>query len=187
MNIRNNKQLIDFISKGKKVNFVLFWGHQPSADGSITKSCFSQWYKAPFVIDGNRYNTAEHYMIAEKARLFGDENTLNRILKAKNPAEAKKLGRLVIGFNEEKWLEHRFDIVCRANYAKFSQDSRLKQFLINTGNKVMVEASPVDKIWGVGLSATHDHIYNPRLWKGLNLLGYALMVVREQLLNPIES
>ena len=183
MNIKSNKELIEFISKGKKVKFVLFWGHQPSTDGSITKSCFSQWYKASFTIDGIKYNTAEHYMMAEKARLFNDESVLNRILKARSPGEAKKLGRLVNGFTNEKWLEHRFDIVCRANYAKFSQNPKLKQFLINTGTKILVEASPVDKIWGVGMASTHDHIYNPRLWKGLNLLGYTLMVVREQLLN----
>ena len=184
MNIKSNKELIEFISKGKKVKYVLFWGHQPSADGSITKSCFSQWYKAPFEIDGHIYPTAEHYMMAEKARLFNDESVLNRILKAKSPGEAKNLGRLVKGFNEEKWLEYRFDIVCKANYAKFSQNPKLKQFLINTGTKVLVEASPVDKIWGVGLAAADKHIYNPRLWKGLNLLGYALMMTRKQLLKP---
>jgi ribA/ribD-fused uncharacterized protein len=183
MQIRNNQELIDFISKGKKVKYVLFWGHQPSADGSIGKSCFSQWFNAPFEIDGHIYPTAEHYMMAEKARLFNDEAVLNRILKAQSPGEAKKLGRLVNGFIDKKWLEHRFDIVCRANYAKFSQNPKLKHFLNNTGTKVLVEASPVDKIWGVGLAATHDHIHNPRLWKGLNLLGYALMVVREQLTN----
>ncbi|MFK8011958.1 MAG: NADAR family protein [Marinicellaceae bacterium] len=183
MEITNNQQLIDFINKGKKVYYVYFWGHRPSADGSISKSCFSQWYKVPFEINGYNYQTAEHYMMAEKARLFNDESVLNSILKAQSPGEAKKLGRLVNGFNQETWLEHRFDIVCRANYAKFSQNPKLKQYLINTGNKVLVEASPVDKIWGVGLAATHDHIHNPRLWKGLNLLGYALMVARKQLLN----
>lgn len=187
MNISNNQQLIDFISTGKKVKYALFWGHQPSTDGSITKSCFSQWYRAPFKIEGINYSTAEHYMMAEKARLFKDESVLNRILKARSPGEAKKLGRLVNGFNEEKWLDHRFDIVCRANQAKFSQDQKLKQFLLHTGKKVLVEASPKDKIWGIGMSATHDHIYNPRLWKGLNLLGYALMFVREQLVNSTDT
>jgi len=183
MIIKSNEELLEFISKGKKVKYVLFWGHQPSTDGSISKSCFSQWYKATFEIKGYNYPTAEHFMMAEKARLFNDELVLNRILKAQSPGEAKKLGRLVNGFNEEKWLEHRFDIVCRANYTKFSQNPKLKQFLINTRTKVLVEASPVDKIWGVGLAATHDHIYNPRLWKGLNLLGYALMDVRDKLVN----
>ena len=187
MNITNNQQLIEYISKGKKLKFVLFWGHQPSSDGSVTKSCFSQWYKAPFIIGADKYNTAEHYMMAEKSRLFSDKNILKRILNAKSPAEAKKLGRLVEGFNEKKWLEHRFDIVCKANQAKFSQNPKLQQFLINTGSKVLVEASPMDKIWGTGLAATHEHIYNPRLWKGLNLLGYALMIVREKLINPIVS
>ena len=183
MNIRNNQQLIDFVDKGKKVEYVLFWGHRRSADGSITKSCFSQWYKAPFQINGITYPTAEHYMMAEKARLFDDKETLQKILKAKSPGEAKSLGRQVAGFNESKWLGERFDIVCRANCAKFTQDPKFKQFLLNTGTKVLVEASPVDKIWGIGMAADHEHIHNPRLWKGLNLLGYALMEVREQLAN----
>lgn len=183
MNIRNNQQLIDFINEGKKVKYVLFWGHRPSADGSITKSCFSQWYKAPFEIKGINYPTAEHYMMAEKARLFGDKTTLQKILEAKSPGEAKSLGRQVAGFNETQWLAERFDIVCRANFAKFAQDPKLKQFLLNTGTKVLVEASPVDKIWGIGMAADHEHIHNPRLWKGLNLLGYALMEARELLAN----
>ncbi len=183
MNIRNNQQLIDFINKGKKVKYVLFWGHRPSADGSISKSCFSQWYQASFQINGLKYPTAEHYMMAEKARLFGDQTTLEKILQATSPGKAKSLGRQVQGFNETQWVAARFDIVCRANHAKFDQNPKLKQFLLNTGNKVLVEASPMDRIWGIGMAADHQHTHNPRLWKGLNLLGYALMEVREVIKN----
>jgi len=88
---------------GAKLKFVNFWGHQPAKHG-ITASCFSQWYGAPFEIEGQRYPTAEHYMMAEKARLFGDEATRALVFKAPNPGAAKALGRQVMGFNDETWL-----------------------------------------------------------------------------------
>lgn len=180
--ITNNQQLTDLINSGKKVKFVFFWGHRPSADGSITKSCFSQWYTAPFEIDGIHYPTAEHFMMAEKARLFDNPDVAKKILNANTPAEAKNLGRLVRGFDNEIWIQHRFEIVCRGNIAKFSQNPKLREFLINTGTKVLVEASPVDKIWGIGMAEDHPHASNPKLWNGQNLLGYALMEVRSQIL-----
>jgi ribA/ribD-fused uncharacterized protein len=187
MNIRNNQQLIDFISRGKQAKYLFFWGHRQTADGSVSKSCFSQWYPAAFSIDGIDYPTAEHYMMAEKARLFGDQIMADKILKAGSPGAAKKFGRLVQGFEDETWNQHRFEIVCRANLAKFTQNPDMGQFLINTGHKILVEASPFDRIWGIGMAASHDHSHNPRLWKGLNLLGYALMVVREQLLSQDQN
>ncbi|GEM_PF-3035057 len=102
---------------GAKLKFVNFWGHQPGKHG-ITASCFSQWYGAPFEIEGQRYPTAEHHMMAEKARLFGDEATRALVFKAPNPGAAKALGRQVMGFNDETWLANRYAIVVRANEAK---------------------------------------------------------------------
>lgn len=182
MNIRNNEQLIELTNQGKRLKYVFFWGHRQTTDGTINKSCFSQWYPASFIIDGITYPTAEHFMMAEKARLFGDQAMLDNILKATSPGAAKKFGRQVNGFNEATWNGHRFDIVCRANLAKFSQHPELRQFLLNTGNKVLVEASPVDRVWGIGMAADHEHSHDPRLWQGLNLLGYALMAVRDELM-----
>ncbi|WP_223789117.1 NADAR family protein [Marinicella meishanensis] len=183
MEIRNNEQLIECINQGKRLKYVFFWGHRQTTDGTISKSCFSQWYPAPFTIEGADYPTAEHYMMAEKARLFGDQAMVKKICQAKSPGAAKNFGRQVQGFNEDTWNEHRFDIVCRANLAKFSQHPELKQFLLNTGTKVLIEASPFDRIWGIGMAADHANSHNPRLWKGLNLLGYALMTVRTQLVE----
>jgi len=120
-------------------------------------------------------------MMAEKARLFKDESVLQKILNAGSPGAAKKFGRMVAGFSDDVWMAHRFEIVCRANVAKFSQNEELKTFLLNTGNKVLVEASPYDRIWGIGMSSNHQDINNPAMWKGLNLLGYALMEARDQL------
>lgn len=162
---------------GEKMKYVFFWGHQKSKSG-ISSSCFSQWYGAPFIVEGDRYPTAEHFMMAEKAALFGDQATRAQVLKAPNPGAAKALGRQVRGFDESKWVENRFSIVTRANHAKFSQNEELGLFLKQTGSRVLVEASPVDKIWGIGLAQDDEKANNPNLWRGLNLLGFALMQVR---------
>lgn len=162
---------------GEKLKYVFFWGHQPSKNG-ITASCFSQWYDAPFVVDGQRYPTAEHFMMAEKAALFGDQATRALVLQAPNPGAAKALGRQVRGFDEATWLEHRFSIVVRANGAKFAQNPELSLFLSQTGSRVLVEASPVDRVWGIGLAQDDEKATNPNLWRGINLLGFALMQVR---------
>lgn len=164
-------------NSGERLKYVFFWGHQPSKAG-VTASCFSQWYGAPFTVHGRRYPTAEHFMMAEKAALFGDHATRELVLQAPNPGAAKALGRQVRGFNEETWLENRFSIVIRANQAKFTQNLELGLFLKQTGSRVLVEASPVDRIWGIGLAQDDDKVHNPNLWRGLNLLGFALMQVR---------
>ena len=180
MKIGSREELVDFVNHGNKVKYVFFWGHRPPKTG-VSKSCFSQWYASPFVIEGISYSTAEHYMMAEKARLFGDEENREKIITTGNPGEAKKLGRRVKGFEEHLWVKHCFDIVIAGNLAKFSQNPELKGFLLNTGNRVLVEASPKDRIWGIGLAADNPDVENPNLWQGLNLLGFALMVVRDQL------
>lgn len=181
--VRTVDQLVQLSSKGARPKFVFFWGHTPAADGSVTKSCFSQWWKAPFNVDGVSYPTAEHFMMAGKARLFGDHATEEKILAAKHPKQAKDLGRKVANFNEAAWNEARFDIVVAANYAKFSQNPPLQEFLLQTKARVLVEASPVDSIWGIGLAADDERAEKPSKWKGLNLLGFALMEVRERLSN----
>ena len=164
---------------GKKLKFLFFWGHQKSKNNEIDKSCLSQWWSSDFEIDGITYFSAEHYMMAEKARLFNDAHNLERIINSKSPAQAKQFGREVIGFKEEVWHENRYEIVKRGNFAKFSQNAELKEFLISTGNRILVEASPVDNIWGIGLAQDAEHCKNPLKWKGLNLLGFALMEVRD--------
>ncbi|MFU1794064.1 NADAR family protein [Paenibacillus azoreducens] len=173
--------------KGKRLKYIFFWGHQPAADGSINKSCFSQWWPCKFTVEGVLYSSAEQYMMAGKARLFGDEEILQQILAAKHPKQAKDLGRKVRGFDQKVWEEEGYNIVVRGNLAKFSQNEDLSSFLLGTRNRILVEASPVDSIWGVGLAADDDRIENPLLWKGTNLLGFALMEVRDQLMNKKEG
>ena len=179
--IKTKLDLIDRINHGDRFKYIFFWGHQPNSDGSIGKSCFSQWYEASFELEGCKYLTAEHYMMAEKARLFEDKKILAEILQAKHPGEAKKLGRLVKGFQQEIWLEHRFEIVVRGNLGKFGQNEALKEFLLNTGDRVIVEASPRDRIWGIGLGQNNPQAEDPYQWRGLNLLGFALMEARSLL------
>ncbi len=166
--------------QGKNLDYLFFWGHRPTYDGSLSKTIFSQWWEKSFSVNGIIYPTAEHFMMAEKARLFNDNDTLDEILNSETPAEAKKLGRKVRNFDEAKWVENRFKIVVEGNYHKFSSPE-YKAFLLGTGNKIIVEASPMDTIWGIGLSQKSDKIYNPNTWKGQNLLGFALMEVRKRM------
>ncbi|HAK1620539.1 TPA: NADAR family protein, partial [Listeria monocytogenes] len=169
--------------KGEKLKYIFFWGHQPAEDGKISKSCFSQWWICSFKVDGVEYNCAEQFMMAEKAKLFNDMEMREKILAAKHPKQAKDFGRLIRGFQEDIWLKNRFNIVIRANQAKFSQNEELKKFLMQTKKRILVEASPVDKIWGIGMAADNKNVENPLYWKGLNLLGFALMAVRDELEN----
>lgn len=173
--------------KGKRIKYLFFWGHQPSKDGSITKTCLSQWWKADFTINTDTYCCMEQYMMAEKARLFGDNETLEKIMKSKQPKQIKDLGRQVRNFDENLWAKSRYSIILNGNHAKFLQNEALRQFLIGTKDRVLVEASPYDKIWGIGMSADDESIENPLLWKGTNLLGFALMEVRDELIRVCEN
>jgi ribA/ribD-fused uncharacterized protein len=179
-NLYNLESLRSAVRVGARPKYLFFWGHTASAS-DLGKECFSQWFPAPFQIDGRSFATAEHYMMFRKAMLFGDAEVAERILSASSPGAAKALGRSVRNFDEALWVERRSDIVVDGNLAKFSQSSRLTAYLLATKDRVLVEASPVDRIWGVGLSADDEHIENPERWRGLNLLGFALMRVREHL------
>lgn len=168
-----------------KVKYLYFWGHRPQSSGNAATSpdhsCLSQWFAASFEAEGQRYATAEHYMMAQKALLFGDVGSFRKIIQATHPKQAKMLGKNVRHFNEKVWQENRRQIVMNGNLAKFSQNPALGDYLRQTGKRVLVEASPVDKIWGAGLAQDDARIGNPHHWRGLNLLGFALMTVRGQL------
>ncbi|MFB6454953.1 NADAR family protein [Chitinophaga sp. Hz27] len=161
------------------IKYLFFWGHTPAANGQLGKECFSQWYEAPFTADGHRYLTAEHWMMAQKALLFNDQPIFQQVLACKTPGEAKKLGRKVRNFDEHTWNQHRCDIVRNGNVYKFGQHDNLKTYLLNTGNRILVEASPLDKIWGIGMGKDNPNATQPASWKGLNLLGFALMEARD--------
>ncbi len=176
------ESLITEMQNGLVPKWAFFWGHTPSKDGAISKSCFSQWWEChPFQVGGVTFGSAEHFMMAEKARLFADKAMLEEIVAAKSPALAKKLGRYVANFDDQIWLQHRWDIVVRGNLAKFSQHDDLKAFLLHTGERILVEASPFDRIWGIGMAMSNPDAEKPENWSGLNLLGFALMEVRNTL------
>jgi ribA/ribD-fused uncharacterized protein len=177
----NVESLITEIKQGYQPVYLFFWGHHPRPDGQIGKQCFSQWWPAIFEVDGMVYHTAEQYMMAEKARLFRDEETRSKILLEEAPDLVKKLGRKVNHFDETIWLQHRFEIVVCANEAKFGQNEAIRNYLLGTGDKILVEASPVDTIWGIGLAEKDVRAGNPEQWRGQNLLGFALMKVRSKL------
>ena len=168
-------------AQGESFEYLFFWGHQLSKTGKVTKSCFSQWYASDFTVDGIMYPTAEHFMMASKARLFGDEKTLTEILAASDPKTAKALGRKVKNFDDAVWKANARRLVTEGNLAKFSQNDDLKAFFLETGEAVLVEASPYDRIWGIGLKADDERAKNPDSWQGQNLLGFALMDVRNEL------
>lgn len=158
----------------KESELELFW------DGP-----FSQWTPSSFIIDDVEYNCAEQYMMAQKAIIFGDLDIYDQIMESDDAATQKKLGRIVENFDKDIWEEDEengyprcWNIVWRANMAKFSQNPHFLQDLLNTGNKLLVEASPYDTIWGVGMGAENPRILNPENWNGTNWLGEVLTNVR---------
>ena len=250
---RNREELRNRWANGERFNFYFFYGHKPPAQG-VDESCLSQWFVRDFEINGVTYSTAEHWMMAEKARLFEDDTMLVEILDAAGPKEAKAFGRKVRNFDNEKWGEHKFEIVKVGNLAKFSQHEDLKAFLLGTSklsheqlqqvaenkekyqleyggsapsneevkenlgiyqidsakknaslekeskgnpkrnqyhvgsdetsseNKaILVEAAGRDTIWGIGLGKHNPKSLDPFKWRGLNLLGFVLTEVREEL------
>ncbi|MGV9246879.1 NADAR family protein [Streptomyces sp. NPDC003710] len=179
--IDSREALVRVVRTGARVRYLHFWGHRPRRDGQIGPSCLSQWWPSPFTVDGVEYATAEHWMMASKARLFGDADAERTALRAPNPALAKKAGRLVRGFDEAIWERERFAIVVEGSVHKFAAHADLGAFLLGTGDRVLVEASPVDRVWGIGLAAEDEAAMDPERWRGPNLLGFALMEARERL------
>jgi ribA/ribD-fused uncharacterized protein len=150
--------------------FVFFWN-----------GIYSQWYPSQFTIDGIKFSSCEQYMMYRKAKLFNDDESAQKILDAVHPSDQKALGRGVKNFNRDIWDEHCFSIVYDGNYAKFTQNEDLKQQLLATGDKTIVEASPYDKIWGIKKGVGDENYDNPSHWRGLNLLGFAIMTVRKNI------
>lgn len=141
-----------------------------------------QWYPSEFTVDGIEYNCAEQFMMAQKALFFEDEDTYEEIMDTDDPEEQKRLGRLVQNFDEDRWSEVAIEIVTTGNYAKFDQNPELKEWLLSTGDKILVEASPYDPIWGVGLRENDPRILDREQWQGTNWLGEALSIVRDMLI-----
>ncbi|WP_309110052.1 NADAR family protein, partial [Saccharothrix sp.] len=178
--VRSRPELVDAIRAGARPKYLFFW-NQNAPGGSVHKGCLSQWYPSPFTADGHVFATAEHYMMWRKAVLFDDLDTAARILAAKHPRQAKDLGREVRGFDQETWDAQRFAIVADGSALKFGADPDLRDYLLATGDRVLVEASPLDRVWGIGLTEDDPRATDPEQWQGLNLLGFALAEARSRL------
>ncbi|KAL3869018.1 hypothetical protein ACJMK2_041750 [Sinanodonta woodiana] len=154
-------------------DFEFFW---------LKSSPFSQWYPTHFVIEDRHFVTAEQFMMYQKAVIFDDFETAKKILKERNPRKQQKLGREARNFNSQKWKDVCLKIVKKANYHKFSQNVGLKNHLFSTYPKILVEASPYDRIWGIGRAASDPKAQKKETWLGCNLLGYALTDVRNEMM-----
>ncbi len=165
------------VRAGESLDYTLFYGHTEQGP-SVTAACFSQWYPARFELGGIGYESAEQYMMAGKARLFDDPEVLAAILGTPDPGLAKGLGRKVRGFEGPVWNATRLEIVVAGNVAKFGQNPACKRVLMATGDAVLVEAAPRDRIWGIGMGRDNPDAHSPLAWRGQNLLGFALMAAR---------
>jgi ribA/ribD-fused uncharacterized protein len=148
---------------------------------------FSQWYGCDIYDTDKKitYNCAEQAMMAYKAATFNDEFTFDKIMESQTPSSQKAWGRKVKNYNDEVWSKVRLDIVIKINYWKFNQNVVLHELIILTKDTEIVEASPVDLIYGVGLTEDCEEIWDKRNWKGQNLLGIAIMNAREQIISEL--
>ena len=189
MKIRNLDNVYDQPVKGhyETEDYVFFWSGP-----------FSNWHPSNFSMENSKlqvikFNRAEQAMMYFKAELFGDEDSMGKIMRTNDPSLQKKIGRAVANYDEEVWKEKRYNIVFQLLVEKFKQNSDLKSILLNTGDKCIVECSPYDKIWGIGMGVDqYPEILNKINWKGDNLLGEILMEVRSWLRDgyanlPIEK
>ena len=174
----NIKWLIERFESGDTLKFVYFWGHANKHNEQVGKFCFSQWYESQFTVDNITYKTSEHWMMAHKALLFDDRISFEKIIHSNKPGEAKEIGRQVLNYDDDIWNAKKFDIVKLGNIHKFNQHPEFADYLLKTESRILVEASPVDTIWGIGLAQDSKDIDNIYAWRGQNLLGFVLMEVR---------
>ncbi|NTX29776.1 NADAR family protein [Burkholderia pyrrocinia] len=157
---------------------VLFWR---------TAEIYSNWHPAAFADAGIKFSNSEQYMMWRKAALFGDQQSAAAMLSVSDPKKLKDMGRAVKGYQEEVWERERVDVMIRGCYLKFSQNPAMRDELLATGDRLLVEASPYDTIWGIGLDEGDPRALDQGQWRGRNLLGHALMQVRQMLRNEIEK
>ena len=149
---------------------------------------YSQWFESPFEADGQKFNCTEQYMMYKKAMLFGDEEVANAVMRTRNPKDQKALGRQVRNFDTTVWNQHAIDIVSEGNYQKFKQNPSLSKILLGEhANKEIVEASPLDKVWGIGLHFNDEACDDQSKWQGTNWLGISIMNARERLVEEYKE
>lgn len=151
--------------------------HNPDEENGY----LSNWYMSPFSVSGQNFTSMEQYMMYHKAICFHDHDIAEKILATDDVAKIKKYGRMVSNYNENYWNGVRQLIVYEGLYAKFSQNESIRQQLLATGDAILAECAVKDKIWGIGLSMTDLKRFDMNSWKGQNLLGYSLMMVRDRI------
>jgi ribA/ribD-fused uncharacterized protein len=173
--------LTEKFDKGESLDFIFFREPANKTNKPVGEFVLSQWYHAPFSVNEIVYKTAAHWMMARKAMLFGDREAARKIVHADRPEEVKALGKNIKGFDDLKWSDWKYEIVKEGNFHKFHQHKKLRAYLLSTEDAILAEASPADEIWGIGLAQESKFAKDPYSWNGLNLLGFALMEVREYL------
>lgn len=156
--------------------YIFFWG-----------GTYSQWCPSPFTIDGVKYNCCEQYMMAKKALTFNDQEAYEQIMATDSPREQKAIGRRVKNFDAQVWSDISREVVYEANMAKFTQNPDMYDELMDTGELEIVEASPEDKIWGIGLHESDPRCLDKAQWQGTNWLGETIMRVRETLKKDYDA
>lgn len=151
--------------------------HNPDEENGY----LSNWYPSDFTVDNIRFSSMEQYMMYKKAVCFHDDNVAAQILETSDVAQIKALGRLVHNYNDHHWNGVRQIVVYEGLIAKFSQNEELLKKLKATGDDLLAECAVKDKIWGIGLSMTDPDRFDRDKWNGTNLLGYALMMIRDRL------
>ncbi|WP_305768236.1 NADAR family protein [Candidatus Epulonipiscium viviparus] len=174
-----NKYDINWLIQEKNVEYFAFWGHKTRNSGKLTSSCLNQWWASDFIYENEKYWCMEQFMMEQKALMFNDVLTWSEIRNCNDQKKIRKLGKKVTMFDEEIWNERREEILLKGNLAKFLCNESIKEFLLSTENKVLVEISPYDKVLGVGLNKNDSRLEDINAWQGKNLLGFALMTVRD--------
>ncbi len=151
--------------------------HNPDEENGY----LSNWYLSDFTVDDIKFSSIEQYMMYRKATCFHDDKIAAQILETNDVAKIKALGRLVSGYDDHYWNGVRQVVVYEGLVAKFTQNPQLLQLLKNTKDDILAECAVKDRIWGIGLSMTDSDRLNRAKWKGQNLLGYALMMVRDKI------
>lgn len=155
-------------------DYIFFWG-----------GILSNFYITPIIIDGILYNSSEQYFMKIKQETFDPLNVQlgKDIMKENNPKNIKNFGRNVNNYQEDIWDQMRYNVMYKGVYEKFYQNKNLRDILLETENKILVESSPYDKVWGIGLNENEAKLIHPSKWEGKNLLGKVLMEVRKKLKN----
>ena len=173
----------DFVSRyyDPGLQPLFFYGHHPKVDGIIDRAVFSQWASVVFSYNGDVYNCAEQWMMRHKAVCFGDKASEAAIMRSRSPKTHKAKGKKVTGFDPIVWASKADAVVRMGNYLKFSQNPALQAFLLSSYPRMLVEASPDDTEWGIGMRESEARKLRPSAWRGKNRLGLALMATREWL------